>query len=80
MDWDIDVMTSDNPLSSINPAGCAPWSVTKDDAWNHNGSPDWHMQDVRMPVLIHHGEDDDKVRITYARAFHHGCLALGLSC
>ena len=76
-DWDIGVITSDTPIYSISLAGRAPWNLSKDDIWNRNCSPVWHMANnkIRMRVLILQGEKDDRGRITNAMAFHQGCLA-----
>ncbi|KIW47780.1 uncharacterized protein PV06_00443 [Exophiala oligosperma] len=81
-DWDIGVMTSDTPIYAISLGGRAPWNVTPDDTWNRNSSPVWHMttNKITTPVLMLQGEEDDRVHITHARAFHHGCLAHGYEC
>ncbi|KIW17126.1 hypothetical protein PV08_04317 [Exophiala spinifera] len=81
-DWDIGVMSSDTPIYAICLGGRAPWNVTPDDTWNRKSSPVWHMatSKITTPVLMLQGGEDDRVHVTHARAFHHGCLAHGYEC
>ena len=77
-DWDMMSMTSDFPTFEAELAGMAPWQVGrdkgKDDTSGRQGSAIWEMkgQDV-PPVLILHGEKDERVPLTQAIAFRRGC-------
>ncbi len=79
-DWDLAVMTSDEPLFDAQIAGHAPWEVDRSNTQNRQGSAMWHMQDIKTPVLILHGENDLPVPVSQARAFHQGCLYRGVAC
>jgi dipeptidyl aminopeptidase/acylaminoacyl peptidase len=79
-DWDHTIMTSSGWRSAIEIAGQGPWIGGIDDKHNRQGSALWQMKDVRTPVLILHGEDDDIVPIAQALAFHHGCEHYGSPC
>jgi dipeptidyl aminopeptidase/acylaminoacyl peptidase len=67
-------------MYSIHIGGQAPWEFDEHNIKNRAGSPIWHMQHVKTPVLIIHGENDDRVDISRARLFWHGCLHHGVSC
>lgn len=81
-DWDLGIQTSDTPIFATQLAGRAPWEL--DDGGknieNRKGSPIHHMSNIKTPILILHGENDDRVHITHARSFHWGCLHRGLEC
>ena len=38
------------------------------------------MQDIKTPLLMLHGENDDSVPISQAKTFHRGCLHHGVEC
>lgn len=79
-DWDMMWMTSDAPWFEAELAGRAPWdSEAKSTAARH-GSAIWNMKNAQTPVLILHGEDDVRVPLTQAIAFHRGCLHHGIPC
>lgn len=79
-DWDMMSMTSDAPFFETELAGGAPWDSDKDDIRPRHGSAIWDMKNVRTPILILHGEDDVRVPLTQAIAFHRGCLHHGIPC
>lgn len=79
-DWDLSLMTSEEQLFSAQIAGHAPWETDSSNTQNRQGSAIWHMQDMKTPVLILHGENDLTVPIGHARAFHQGCLHHGVAC
>lgn len=73
-------MTSDDPLWVTQMAGHAPWQVDRSNTHNRQVSAMWHMQDIRTPLLILHGENDISVNDSQSRAFHQGCLYHGVAC
>jgi dipeptidyl aminopeptidase/acylaminoacyl peptidase len=79
-DWDLLNMTTQVPLSWAEISGHVPWGVDKSNTNNRQGSPIWHMQDIKTPILIIHGDDDTSVPVTQAKTFHQGCLHLGFDC
>ena len=79
-DWDLLNMTTDEPLTWAEISGHVPWGVDKSNTKNRQASPIWHMQVIRTPILIIHGEDDTSVPVTQAKTFHQGCLHLGIDC
>ncbi|MCJ1453913.1 hypothetical protein MMC28_004262 [Mycoblastus sanguinarius] len=79
-DWDLDVMASDDQLFGAQIAGHAPWEVDRSNTQNRQGSAIWHMQDIKTPILILHGENDLTVPVSHARAFHQGCLYRSVAC
>ena len=82
-DWDMLVMTSDIPTIEAEMAGGAPWEMEANDLRTRHASAVWHMMDrseSKTPVLILHSERDERVPISQATAFHHGCLSHGLPC
>jgi dipeptidyl aminopeptidase/acylaminoacyl peptidase len=81
-DGDLAIQTSDTPIYATHRAGQAPWMSDEDgkDTWNRYGSPIHHMSNIKTPILILHGENDDVVHISHARSFHHGCLYRGVEC
>ena len=79
-DWDMMCMSSDAPYFEAELTGKAPWGTSALDTKARHGSPIWHMEKVRTPILIVHGEKDERVPISQAIAFHRGCLQHGVSC
>ena len=83
-DWDMLCMTSDYPWFEAELTGKAPWQTSSDDVKGRHGSAVWHMlqkkNDEKTPVLILHGEEDKRVPLTQAIAFHRGCLELDWPC
>ena len=77
-------MSSDASSFEAELAGRAPWEADHDDVKARHGSAIWHMKDVpahlRIPLLILHGEEDVRVPITQAIAFHRGCLKYNWPC
>lgn len=71
-------MTSDMPTFEAELAGVAPWQVGrgtgKADLTGRQGSAIWEMkgQDI-PPILILHGEKDERVPLTLAVGFRRGC-------
>ena len=58
-------------------AGYAPWGVEKSDTSNTKnrvGSPIWHMQDIKTPLLILHSKNNNGVPLAHAKGFYQGCL------
>lgn len=80
VDWDLMIMTSDDHLFGAQLAGHTPWDVGVENTRNRKGSALWHMQDIKTPILILHGENDADVPVSQARAFHKGCLQRGVAC
>ena len=82
-DWDMMSMTSDLPTFEAELAGMAPWQAGRDkgkgDTSGRQGSAIWEMkgQDI-PPVLILHGEKDERVPLTQAMAFRRGCQFYGV--
>ena len=81
-DWDMMSMTSDAPWFEAELAGRAPWETAADDTKGRQGSAIWNMKDVKTktPILILHGEEDKRVPLTQAVAFHRGCLRWAWPC
>ena len=81
-DWDMLTMTSDAPWYDAELAGSAPWETDAYDTRGRQGSAIWHMKDVKTmtPILILHGEEDKRVPLSQAVAFHRGCLKWGWPC
>jgi dipeptidyl aminopeptidase/acylaminoacyl peptidase len=80
-DWDLMLMTCpEDHLWNTEVAGYAPWGVDQRNTGNRAGSPIWHMQDIKTPILILHGENDDSVPLSQAKAFYQGCLVRGAEC
>ncbi len=81
-DWDMMSMTSDAPWFEAELAGRAPWETGADDTEGRQGSAIWNMKDVKIktPILILHGEEDKRIPLTQAVAFHRGCLRWGWPC
>jgi len=84
-DWDMMTMSSDMTFVEVALTGKAPWTVkNKNDTSGRRGSAVWEMGRTkkadRTPVLILHGEEDKRVPLSQAMAFHRGCLEVGWPC
>ncbi|KAK4690187.1 acylaminoacyl-peptidase, partial [Lecanoromycetidae sp. Uapishka_2] len=79
-DMDMLTMTSDAPWFEAEIAGSAPWISSSDDTKSRHGSAIWYMKNVKTPILILHGEEDERVPLSQAVAFHRGCLHYGVPC
>jgi dipeptidyl aminopeptidase/acylaminoacyl peptidase len=84
-DWDMLAMSSDMPFFEAALAGTAPWACKdKSNVEGRYGSAVWEMASMkpedRTPVLILHGEADERVPLSQAVAFHRGCLEMGWPC
>lgn len=79
-DWDMMSMSSDAPFFEAELAGKAPWYTDASDTSARHGSPIWNMKNVKTPIMILHGEKDERVPISQAVAFHRGCLHYGVPC
>jgi dipeptidyl aminopeptidase/acylaminoacyl peptidase len=79
-DRDLLQMTSDAFTVGTELSGQTPWSMTPDNVNGRRGSPLWHMDDIKSPVLILHGEEDSRVPASQAHAFHRGCMQRGVAC
>lgn len=79
-DWDLLQMTSDTFTISTELSGQTPWSMKAENVNGRRGSPIWHMDSIKTPILILHGEDDKRVPVSQAYAFHRGCMQRGVDC
>ena len=79
-DWDMLTMSSDAPWFESEIAGKAPWQTDVSDTSARHGSAIWHMKNIKTPILILHGEKDERVPLTQGVAFHRGCLHHGVPC
>ena len=79
-DWDTMSMTSDATLFEAELAGGAPWTSEASFTKPRHGSAVWHMEDVKTPVLILHGEDDPRVPVNQAKVFYRGCVKFDVPC
>lgn len=79
-DWDTMTMTSDATAFEAELAGGAPWEVDPARTHPRNASAIWRTDRVKRPVLILHGEDDIRVPVSQAKAFHKACLRRGVPC
>ncbi|KZT55400.1 alpha/beta-hydrolase [Calocera cornea HHB12733] len=68
-DWGAMAAESDMPEFEADLGGSWPWSEERVD---QNGSPIRHVKGVRTPVLILHGEKDERVPATQGIMFHRG--------
>lgn len=73
-------MSSDAPWFETELAGSAPCTSTSDNTKSRHGSALWNMKNVKTPILILHGEEDKRVPLSQAVAFHRGCLHYGVPC
>jgi len=84
-DWDMMSMSSDLPIFESELTGVAPWQIADStDVRARHGSAVWHMRRTektdRTPILILHGERDQRVPLNQAIAFHRGCLDMDWPC
>ena len=78
-------MSSDLPLFQSELTGVAPWQmIDSTDVRARHASAVWHMRRTekknRVPLLILHGEEDRRVPLNQAVAFHRGCLEMDWPC
>ena len=74
-DFDTNCMTSVASWFGPELQGSATWKVDITSISARQASPFWHIKDVRdTPILILHGEDDDRIPVSQATSFHRGCL------
>lgn len=83
--WDSMAMTSDVPGFESELAGVSPWATQKSDLKARANSPIWEMAEAGKagripPILILHGEKDERVPINQAWAFHRGCKEWKVPC
>ena len=71
VDWDMLTMTSDAHACEADLAGDASWDG--DYIPRRDGSPIWNMKNVKTPILILHGEEDEPVPLSQAIALWRGC-------
>ena len=76
-DWDTMAFTSNLPNYWTLLNGSAPWLCESKDTRGRKSSPIWHMQDIRTPFLIFHGQNDERTPVEQAMAFHRGLKARG---
>ena len=82
-DWDLMCCTSDLPFFEAELTGKAPWEVNDvTSTEGRKGSALWRMKDVdvKMPVLLLHGDEDERVPVSQAVAFARGCRHRGVGC
>ena len=68
-DWDMLINSSDFLVLEQELAGGAPWTKSKNPAKGREGSALWHIKHLKTPVLLLHGEADQRVPISQAIAF-----------
>jgi dipeptidyl aminopeptidase/acylaminoacyl peptidase len=76
IDWSILGMTSDVPAFEAILAGGSPWGA-EDRRRADARSPIVGVSRVRTPTLILHGECDERIPLSQARAFHYALRRLG---
>lgn len=79
-DWDMMTMSSDTYYEDAEALGKAPWECDAGNTKARHASAIWHMDKVKTPILILHGEDDEVVPLSQAVAFHRGCLHHRVPC
>lgn len=79
-DWDMLNMSSDVSSTGAELAGGAPWTMEPDSMETRRSSAVWHMKETKTPILILHSERDERVPLSQATAFHHGCLCHNVPC
>jgi dipeptidyl aminopeptidase/acylaminoacyl peptidase len=83
-DMDMMCMTGDLPWAVSTAMGGSHWLTGPEHVYGRRVSPLWHMKgkkrDSRMPLLLLHGEADQRVPVGQAVAFHHACLELEWPC
>lgn len=82
-DWDSMVLTSDLGSFQAQMAGNPPWVMAKTDVSTRSGSALWEFRDAASegripPILMLHGEKDERVPISQAVGFRRAMEAAGL--
>jgi dipeptidyl aminopeptidase/acylaminoacyl peptidase len=78
-DWGMMVMTSDVPVFERELGGSAPWEGIGPHR-HAQLSPISFAQAVKTPVLILHGEKDERVPLSQATGFHRALREVGVPC
>ncbi|KAL7660033.1 hypothetical protein ACMYSQ_002922 [Aspergillus niger] len=68
--WDVDTNLKPGEEDSIT----SPEKRWIGDTNGRRGSALWHMRNVKTPILILHGEDDERVPLEQAIAFYRACV------
>ncbi|KZT57886.1 alpha/beta-hydrolase [Calocera cornea HHB12733] len=68
-DWGADIAASDIPDELVAIVGSAPWSGHRKDL---DCSPIMHVKGVKTPVLIMHGQEDQRVPTAQGIEFYRG--------
>lgn len=79
-DWDSLIMTSDFTAAEADMAGRAHWDAEPNDVSMRHASAIWRISKIKTPILILHGEKDERVPVSQAKAFYRGCLEHGVNC
>lgn len=82
-DDDMLTMSSDMPTFQAELSGIAPWDAKQDDTRARRASAIWQLTaGVKHvpPILILHGEADERVPLSQAIAFHRGCQRHNIPC
>ncbi|KAE8447404.1 hypothetical protein EG329_010818 [Mollisiaceae sp. DMI_Dod_QoI] len=82
-DWDSLILTSDVGYMQAQSAGGSPWKLEKADVKTRAGSALWEFKQASKegripPLLILHGEKDERVPITQAWGFRRALDEAGL--
>ena len=76
-------MSSDMPTFQAELAGVAPWEAEQSNVRARQGSAMWQLKasvEHVPPVLILHGESDERVPLSQAIGFHRGCQRHNIPC
>ncbi|KAJ7270707.1 Alpha/Beta hydrolase protein [Mycena haematopus] len=77
-DWGSMAICSDIPAAEIDLAGSAPWSPRHGQQPQYlKGCPMADVKNVKVPVLVLHGEKDERVPVTQAIGFMRGLVSEG---
>jgi len=82
-DDDMLMMSSDMPTFQAELAGIAPWQAEQFNVSARQGSAVWQLKAGVQhvpPVLILHGEADERVPLSQAIGFHRGCQRHNTAC
>ena len=79
-DWGMMVLTSDMPGFERELGGSAPWDAPEPHGLHHHAtlSPITFARNVATPVLILHGEKDERVPLSQATGFHRALREVGV--
>lgn len=82
VDFDMLTMTSDTPTYESELAGGSPWTSAKNDFSARRGSAIWELNSAKdvPPILILHGEVDERVPLSQSKAFYRACLTHSIPC